>query len=1146
MSTDSSRPTPLGVARARFVEGLPRKAQELKGSVALLAGTPNEEKPREELRRRLHALYASAQVFQLERLAAALKDAIGKLDVARDERRGLSNADLDMLALLAATLPVLGAEAPSHDAESVSVPRAAPVPKTSGGIRGGNTLKGVAAVTAPPPKVVVPAPVVSAPPPPPSPPAAGKPAKSDGDALRNELAASIERRAVSAPAPPSMRGAPVVSVLVCDAAETQARVRALLAGERFEVLGAADPEEALRLSRSSAPDVVLVDRAVLSRSGSDFVRRLRDDPLTDFVPIVALVPETEELDAVAARELGCEDVLRRPLAADTLERAVMRLAGLDASANGGALSGDLTVAELANKIADEIRRGLVESLDRGRELSVPIGDGTEVLAATWSAIGRLRAHLASRSGGRVHFREREGAAATLALVDDDAGDDGGEDVSLRDRRILVADDDPAVVWFFSNLLREAGAIAKEAHDGEEALQSARRERPDVIIADILMPKLDGFSLTRELKRDPVLSDVPVVLLSWKEDFLQRMRELSAGASGYLRKEAGASQILAAVRGVLRPRARLEQRLRAGGDVRGRLERIGILPLLHTAAQHRPDARITVRDAWNLFEIDLRKRPGESQGAIVDITRTASDGSFSRGPRVVVPLLGATEGRFTVVDSDAPVRASVREPLDVLLSRSANELGAIVDAVSGRGLLLAHHVEFDEDVLASILRAAPPTVAAVVDALRRGRGPRSLVVDGTFAPQDLERVLVDLARQGAISAVVGDGNEDRVIAARKERGETALPVRTPSLLPPRPPPEDPESLTPSAAGLDLSWAKGEEETGNIVRETLRKAGEDPSPAKKESPPEDADEGPVLQYGRASDPGEQEDVDTLDDASGGGLVAAAAEAEKGLAVPVKPVTVTVRTSKAPPPELPPEAPASEETPLGPEQDEREAAAAATPVPAPEAEQDEDEGAEDDEDDEGEDEAAEAAPAAAPPKAKAPTPPLKVPPKPASAPAASEPASGLSAFQWTFVLAALVGVGFAGWRITHPAQGPAPTTIVVRTVAGDAGPVEVVDVDAGAAATDVPATSAFSGYGRDEEGIADQYGVAVPAGQGLLVLEPGEEPMQVRIGQDLVRRLDHDPVAIALPEAIHDLAFVRGDGTSFRFARVTAGHTRYVPAP
>ncbi len=1099
MSTDSSRPTPLGVARARFVEGLPRKAQELKGSVALLAGTPNEEKPREELRRRLHALYASAQVFQLERLASALKEAIAKLDQARDERRGLDNGDLDLLASLAATLPVLGGDAPTMDAEAVSIPKAAPVP---GALRGGHTLKGVPSAAPPPRKVSVP----------PPPPRAPEPS-----ALRDELASSIERRAVAPSDTPSLRGAPVVSVLVCDGAETQARVRALLASERFEVLGAADPEEALRLARSSAPDVVLVDRALLSRTGSDFVRRLRDDPLTDFVPIIALVAEGEELDGVAARDLGCEDVLARPLATESLERSVMRLAGVEGHGGSGALSGDLTVADLAAKIAEEIRLGLVESLDRGRDLSVPIGDGTEVLAATWSAIGRLRAHLSSRSGGRVHFREREGGAATLALVDDDTTNDGGADVSLRDRRIVIADDDPAVVWFFANLLREAGAIATETHDGEEALLEARRSRPDVIIADILMPKLDGFSLTRELKRDPVLSDVPVVLLSWKEDFLQRMRELSAGASGYLRKEAGSSQILAAVREVLRPRARLEQRLRAGGDVRGRLERIGIIPLLNTAAQHRPDARITVRDAWNLFEIDLRKKVGEEQGSLVDITRTASDGSFSRGPKVVMALLGATEGRFTVADSDAPVRASVREPLDVVLARAAGELGGLVDAVSGRGLLLAHRVEFDEDVLSSILRAAPPTVAAVVDALRRGRGPRSLVVDGTFAPQDVERVLVDLARQGAISAVTGEGNEDRVLVARKERGETALPVRTPSLLPPRPP--EPVGMTPAEAGLDLSWAKNEEATANIVLATLSGVG------KVER--DDDDDGPTISYGA---PSEGEDEGTLDEHTDPQLAA--------LSTP-KPATITVRTSDAPAPELPPEAPVSEETALPPETDEPSKPA---PVAAPPADDREDE---DDEDDEDEDD--EPAP---PPKAVAAKRPAPKPVAVAAAPRPAEPSSGLSPFTWTFIFVALAGGGFAGWRYTHPAQSPAPT-IVIATVAGvDAATAEQeATADAGVELSTgpAPAPSAFSTYGRDEEGIAPGFdGVTVAASQGLLVLEPGTEPMQVRIGQDLVRRLDHDPVAIALDEGIHDLAFVRGDGNSFRFVRVTAGHTRYVPAP
>lgn len=110
----SQRPTALGVARARFVEGLPRKAQELRASLALLVATPAEPRPREELRRRVHALWASAQVFQIEELGAALKDAIDRIDRARDERRPLGDADFEALGAMAQAVPKLAEGSPER------------------------------------------------------------------------------------------------------------------------------------------------------------------------------------------------------------------------------------------------------------------------------------------------------------------------------------------------------------------------------------------------------------------------------------------------------------------------------------------------------------------------------------------------------------------------------------------------------------------------------------------------------------------------------------------------------------------------------------------------------------------------------------------------------------------------------------------------------------------------------------------------------------------------------------------------------------------------------------------------------------------------------------------------------------------------
>jgi len=121
----------------------------------------------------------------------------------------------------------------------------------------------------------------------------------------------------------------------------------------------------------------------------------------------------------------------------------------------------------------------------------------------------------------------------------DAAPREAEGIPLQGRRVVVADDDPAVVWFLSGLLKAVGAEVLEAHDGERALELTYERWPDLVVSDVLMPKLDGFSLCHEIKRDVAVRDVPVILLSWKEDLLQRVRELGADADGYLRKEAKA-------------------------------------------------------------------------------------------------------------------------------------------------------------------------------------------------------------------------------------------------------------------------------------------------------------------------------------------------------------------------------------------------------------------------------------------------------------------------------------------------------------------------------------------------------------------------------------------------------------------------------
>jgi DNA-binding response OmpR family regulator len=272
----------------------------------------------------------------------------------------------------------------------------------------------------------------------------------------------------------------------------------------------------------------------------------------------------------------------------------------------------------------------------------------DVLSAVWGSVARVRELVTMRSGGAVRFRATgpEGAIllAPWAGGDRRTGVHGRRqasslEVPLARRRAVIVDDDPAVVWFLSDLLQRAGVEVLEAHDGDRALDLVLEKVPDLVIADVLMPGRDGFSLARELKRDVAVRDVPVILLSWKEDLLERARELGADAEGYLLKEAAASVVLERVREVLRPRARIEARLQAGQEVRGRLDGLTPRLVLELACARGDDARVAFRDAAYLYEVEIRR------GRPRSVTRTAPDGRFDRGEAALAGLLGAAAGRF---------------------------------------------------------------------------------------------------------------------------------------------------------------------------------------------------------------------------------------------------------------------------------------------------------------------------------------------------------------------------------------------------------------------------------------------------------------------------------------------------------------------
>lgn len=129
-------------------------------------------------------------------------------------------------------------------------------------------------------------------------------------------------------------------------------------------------------------------------------------------------------------------------------------------------------------------------------------------------------------------------------------------------RILLADDDPDLCRAVQICLSGEGYEVLVAADGIEALVSAGRHHPDLVILDVTMPRLDGWQICRSLRRDPDLAAVPIMFVTARASIEERIKGLEEGADDFLPKPFDLRELTARVRALLRRAAPVAQ-TRAG-------------------------------------------------------------------------------------------------------------------------------------------------------------------------------------------------------------------------------------------------------------------------------------------------------------------------------------------------------------------------------------------------------------------------------------------------------------------------------------------------------------------------------------------------------------------------------------------------------
>jgi len=113
-------------------------------------------------------------------------------------------------------------------------------------------------------------------------------------------------------------------------------------------------------------------------------------------------------------------------------------------------------------------------------------------------------------------------------------------------KVLVVDDEVYILHILDFSLGAEGFDVITAADGEQALARARSERPDLIVMDIMMPRLDGYETCRRLKSDPTTKQIPVLLLTARGREEDRRRGMEAGADDYMTKPFSPNKLIARV------------------------------------------------------------------------------------------------------------------------------------------------------------------------------------------------------------------------------------------------------------------------------------------------------------------------------------------------------------------------------------------------------------------------------------------------------------------------------------------------------------------------------------------------------------------------------------------------------------------------
>ena len=285
----------------------------------------------------------------------------------------------------------------------------------------------------------------------------------------------------------------------------------------YAVVPAEDGLSAVALTKSEKPDLVLMDLGLPDIDGWEATRRIKADPATADIPVVVLSAHATTEAREKAFAAGCEEFETKPVnwealfkkIEDVLAKAAERAKAKAAAATPARedeidFSGSPAGPD-PGALTDVIRKPRAPGTPDASTVVLPPGSGVVPLPA-----GKHPAAPAQKE------EEKELCA-------------------VQPKRILVVEDNDANRVMLCRRLNKHGYATTEAADGRQALDAVLRQRFDLVLCDIMMPGVDGYEVLREMKSDPDLQPIPVIMISAVDEMASVVRCIEMGAEDYLQK-----------------------------------------------------------------------------------------------------------------------------------------------------------------------------------------------------------------------------------------------------------------------------------------------------------------------------------------------------------------------------------------------------------------------------------------------------------------------------------------------------------------------------------------------------------------------------------------------------------------------------------